>query len=235
MNRLLLIICEGTSDKVTLYKSTSNYIREKEILVKPYVTHGDIALKEDATKTSCFKSIVEIIKSFKRNYSLYPKDFFGVFHIIDTDGAFVGDEDYVLTKDGYFFDEEEGLIYSNDIERSKEINIKKKEIYKYLTSLKKIDNVDYKVLFFSRNLEHALYNKPNCNEEEKIKLSNEFEETYENDANGFYKIIKEKSFNVPLTYDESWNYIMEKSNSIRRGENYIILLNMLKEYNSTNK
>lgn len=230
MNKLLLIICEGTSDKVTLYSSTKNYIKKKNITIQPIVTHGDIALKENATTDSCRKEIEKIIKDYKKQYSLFPTDFFGVYHIIDTDGAFVENDVYVSVEKGHYYNETEGVIYANDVENRKAVNKNKREIYEYLLSLKKVQNVDYKVLFFSRNLEHALYNKPNCTEEEKKSLSNEFEEIYGNNEDAFYKVIDDCSFGVPHNYEESWNYIMSNSNSIRRGNNYIALLDMIKQY-----
>lgn len=231
MNRkFLLIICEGTSDRTTLYSPTRNYIKKKNITIQPSITHGDIALKKGATKESCEKKIKEIIDGFKKQYNLFPSDFFGVYHIIDTDGSFSPNEIYVKVEEGYYFKEKEGLIYSCDVEKSKEINRNKREIYEYLLSLNKISNVDYRVLFFSRNLEHALYDKGNCNEEEKVNLSDKFEEEFENDETKFYEKMSECSFDVPHSYNESWTYIMDKSNSIRRGSNYIVLLDLLKQF-----
>lgn len=66
------------------------------------------------------------------------------------------------------------------IKNNKEVN--KKEIYEYLISLEKMENINYKVLFFFRNLEHFLYGKNNCTDEDKIKLSDEFEEKYKLDG-----------------------------------------------------
>lgn len=228
--KFLLIICEGTSDRTTLYLPTKNYIKKKNITIQPAITHGDIALKENATKESCEAKIKEIILKYKKQYSLYPSDFFGVYHIIDTDGTLSPNDVYVQVDKGYYINEKEGLIYSEDINKSKKINQNKREIYSYLLSLNKIANVDYKVLFFSRNLEHALYNKANCSNNEKVNLSNNFESEFENDEDKFYQKINECSFNVPHDYKDSWDYIMYGSNSMRRGTNYIVLLDLLKEF-----
>lgn len=230
MNKFLLIICEGTSDRVTLYLPTKNFINKKNITIKPEITHGDIALKEDATKESCQKMLKDLIDSYKKNYTLTASDFFGVVHIIDTDGAFSPNDIYVQTQKGYYFDEQNGLIHTEDIDLSKAINSQKREIYEYLLSLKQISNVDYKVLFFSRNLEHALYNKVGCSDKEKETLSDAFEDQYKDDADGFYKQMNDILFNVPNNYDDSWNHIMTGSNSIYRGSNFIILLDLLNNY-----
>lgn len=229
MNRtkFLLIICEGTTDKVTLYLPTKNFVDQNKLTIKTEITHGDVALKDNATVESCQKEIKKIIDYYKRAYSLMADDFFGVYHIIDTDGAFI-EKDIYKEADRYFIDEATEIIFTNDIEKSKKLHSQKKKIYACLSSLGEIANVNYKVLFFSRNLEHTLYDKPNCTNCEKINLSKEFESLYENDANEFYKLIDNCAFSVPKNYNDSWKYIMSDTNSIHRGENYIIMLNDLK-------
>lgn len=230
MNKFLLIICEGTSDRVTIYAPIKEFIKKKNISVQPYVTHGDIALKKGANKKSCYSELKDIINTYKNQYNLLSSDFFGVYHIIDTDGAFVASDAYAAVENGYYFDEKNGIICSSDVDKSRKINENKTEIYKYLMSLEKIANVNYKVLFFSRNLEHTLYDIPNCSDEDKINLSNKFEEDYKDKPDEFYNKMAECSFNVPHNYEDSWNYIMKDSNSIRRGTNFIILLDLLKQF-----
>ncbi len=230
MNKFLLIICEGKSDQVTIYAPIKEFIKKEGISIQSYITHGDIALKQGATKKSCHTNLKSIIDEYKRQYHLYPSDFFGVFHIIDTDGAFVSGDAYAVVENGYSFDEELGIIYTDDITKSRMINENKKEIYKYLISLDKISNVNYKVLFFSRNLEHILYNLHNCSDEEKKNLSNKFEEYYKDKPKEFYNKMSECGFSVPHNYEDSWDYIMKNSNSIRRGTNFIVLLDLLKQY-----
>lgn len=226
-SKFLLIICEGLSDQVTLYSATKNFIKKKNIRIQPRTTSGDIALKEDATKESCFEEIKNIITSFKKNYNLFPSDFFGVYHIVDTDAAFTPADIYVETDHGYYI--KNGLIYTDNIDYSKERNKNKREIYEYLLSLKKIESVPYKILFFSRNLEHDLYDKPNCTEEEKIKLSDAFEEMFSSNAKDFYDALEAVRFETPKEYEQSWVYIMSGTNSLKRGNNYISLLDELEK------
>ena len=238
MNKLLLIIVEGTSDKITLYLPLKNFIRKNKLMLNAEITSGDITLKENASKESCLNSIKDIINTFKSNYSLFPSDFYKVVHVIDTDGAFIdNDSIYRLSSNNcYYVDDKSNLIYTPNIQNSVKINSNKKEIYKYLASLDKISNVPYQCLFFSRNLEHALYDISNASIEDKINLSNKFESKYENDKDGFYNKIKEIAFTIPLKYKESWDYIFKDLNSLKRCSNFLILLNELENnINSKNK
>lgn len=227
MNKLLLIICEGTSDRVTLYAPTKNFIKTKKLAIQTSITHGDIALKEDATIYSCVEEIKKIIEHYKTAYCLFPSDFFGVYHVIDTDGAFSTGDVYREIEKGYFFDEENGFIFTDSIYYTKIRNSIKRDVYDYLKTVGKIANIRYRVLFFSRNLEHALYGKANCSSNEKIELSNSFELKYGTDSKSFYDVMKKSSYNVPSEYADSWNYIMNGTNSIRKGNNYIVLLDEL--------
>ena len=42
MNKFLLIICEGTSDRVTIYASIKEFIKKKNVSIQPYVIHSDV-------------------------------------------------------------------------------------------------------------------------------------------------------------------------------------------------
>lgn len=225
--KFLLIICEGLSDQTTLYKPTKNFISKKNINIMTRITDGDISLKDEATLEGCIYEIQSIIKFYKDNYNLLTTDFFGVYHIIDTDGALSQNDIYVQCDSGYYI--KDGLIYTEDIEKSKKINDTKREIITNLANIKQISDVNYKVLFFSRNLEHDLYNKPVCTVNEKKKLSNDFELKYAGNAEQFYKIIETSQFSVPSNYDESWAYILDGTNSLNRGTNYLYLLNEIKK------
>lgn len=118
-NKFLLIICEGTTDKVTLYLPTKNFVDQNKLTIKTEITHGDVALKNNATIESCQKEIKKIIDYYKKAYSLMADDFFGVYHVIDTDGAFIEKDIYKGISDGYFIDEETETIFTSDIEKSK--------------------------------------------------------------------------------------------------------------------
>ena len=82
-------------------------------------------------------------------------------------------------------------------------------------------------------MEHSLYDKPSCTTEEKIKLSDDFEIEYESKEEEFYKIIEMSKKDVPTNYEESWEYIFDGTNSLRRGTNYLYLLDEIK--NKKNK
>lgn len=128
MNKLLLLIVEGKSDKTTLYLPLKNYIKENKLSINAEITNGDLSLKENSTKEFVIKSIEEIIDTYKSNYSLFPSDFYKVVHIIDTDGCFISDNSIYKqsSTSSYYIDDVEGIIYTPNIESSIKINSTKK-------------------------------------------------------------------------------------------------------------
>ena len=72
------------------------------------------------------------------------------------------------------------------------------------------------------NIDHDLYNKRNLTEENKDKLSSAFANKYKNDLEGFKKFIcnNDSIFKQNLTYRESWDFIRNGCNSLKRFSNF---------------
>lgn len=227
--KVLLVICEGLSDDVTIHKALNNFAKKQVERIQVEITDGDIAYKEDIDEDNCVEKVVQIVKNFKTKNFLYATDFFAVVHIIDTDGVFMRDSSIIEDKNV------ESPIFSgnNLLTPNKELTIerfhKKQKIYKKLLEKETIENVKYFKFYFSRNLEHALYDKPNATMSEKIALSNEFDKIYREDAEGFYSIMNSMLFAVPNDYIKSWEYILTNDNSINRCSNFIVLLDMIRQ------
>lgn len=229
--KVLLVICEGLSDDVTIHKALNNFAQKQLDRIQVEITDGDIAYKEDIDETNCVEKVAKIVKDFKMKNFLYASDFFAVVHIIDTDGAFIKDSSIVENRslNDLVFTENQLLTPNKNITLDR--FHKKQKIYKKLLEEEYIDNVKYFKFYFSRNLEHALYDKSNATKPEKIALSDEFEKTYKEDAEGFYNIMNSILFAVPNDYNKSWEYILANNNSINRCSNFIILLDMIKNNN----
>lgn len=229
--KVLLVICEGLSDDVTIHKALNNFAQKQVERIQVEITDGDIAYKEDIDETNCVEKVTKIVKDFKMKNFLYASDLFAVVHIIDTDGVFIKDSSIVENRslDNLVFTGNQLLTPNKNI--TLERFHKKQKIYNKLLETDKIDSVNYFKFYFSRNLEHALYDKPNATKDEKKELSNSFDKTYREDAEGFYNIMNSILFAVPNDYNKSWEYILANNNSINRCSNFIILLDMIKNNN----
>lgn len=111
-------------------------------------------------------------------------------------------------------------------------NTRKRENLDYLSSLSELSikskRPKYSVFFFSSNLDHFLYGDANLSAREKTSKSDEYAACYELDPDGFVSAIKDTpGALLDMDYEQSWRFIKEESNSIKRYSNINILLDRL--------
>ena len=71
----------------------------------------------------------------------------------------------------------------------------------------------------SCNLEHVLHNIQNAIQEEKAELSDDFLEKFVGQENDFIAFIKNPEWGVLGEYNESWKFIKQGTNSLKRYSN----------------
>lgn len=225
--KVLFIICEGATDDVTLHRPLTNFINDLNKYIKVEITNGDVAYTKNINSDTCVKYIKKIIDDFREKMFLLPTDIIGIIHFIDTDGAFMNT--YNIVSAGYgikntFIDD---TLLTASKSSTTALFTKKKEVYQKLVSTEKIGTINYYKFFFSRNLEHALYDIPSATLDEKITLSKQFEYTYQNDSDGFVSFLKDVLFDVPNDYNKSWEYIFLDNNSVKRCSNAYLMFDIL--------
>lgn len=96
-------------------------------------------------------------------------------------------------------------------------NISKRSIVHWLAHSKKVAGFFYEIYYFSRNIEHVLHNRSeDLTDEEKDELAFEIADHYGEYPEAFLKLLYEADFNVSGTYEETWEFIMENGNSLKR-------------------
>lgn len=80
-------------------------------------------------------------------------------------------------------------------------------------------SIPYSIYFFSCNLEHVLHGDANVKWEEKDKLASKFALKYRKNPEGFLLFIKDDEFAIKKSYLDSWKYIEEGENSLKRYTN----------------
>lgn len=223
--KVVLLIVEGSTDQDTLSPILKKIFDKCN--VRFFITRGDILVKteeNDITSTNAISKINTCIKNEMRRYGYKTKDMVKVFHLIDTDGAFV-------PSDRVIFNENENLKYYSDrietknVDWIKERNEGKKHVAQRLRSTNKIGGIPYSILFFSRNLEHVLHDIDyDLTQEQKICLADEFADKYDDDIEGFKSLICGDEISVSGTYQETWDYILTDINSLKRATNLHFIL-----------
>lgn len=109
---------------------------------------------------------------------MFCTDYIAIVHVIDTNGAFIDEEAIIEDSSLYANKFCENKLFTNNKEYFSKSFEKKRLIYKKLFETNIICGIKYYKFYFSRNLEHALYGIENATLEQKIKLSNIFDNKY---------------------------------------------------------
>ena len=230
--KICLFIVEGISDQTALAVPLVNVFKKYTPLknVKFEITHGDITSRLEVRPDNIIAYIGKIVKKFMRQYKLKKEDFAQIVQIVDTDGAYISPE-YVRIDDKKKFVDyphyTENEIYVPDkqgVDRIIERNTHKQENLNKIYTLPKIMDTEYAVYYFSCNLDHVLYGVENLEENQKVNAAEKFAEKYKEDADDFLSLLE--SFypkNIGRNRKESWDYICQGQNSLRRNSNFILV------------
>lgn len=219
--KVILFLVEGVSEENALGLPMKNHFETSEIRFD--VLHGDITTKNGVDSRNVLKHINQIVASYMDRYGYKPSDIIRIVHIIDTDGTFIPD-------DAIVFDENVSLKYTVDHIVTRDpahIKVrnenKSQNLYK-LFNTHSINKMKYNVYYNSCNLEHVLVGElRDFDNIEKEKIADDFSDKYCDDMEGFRLFLL--SVLPKEEYKESWKFIREGSNSLKRFSNMSLILN----------
>lgn len=217
--KVIFVIVEGPTDEISLGVILSKYYDET---VHVEIMHCDITTKKGVNSSNILKEIKKVVKEYADRNHFKPEHFKRIIHIVDTDGAF-------CTDDRIFEDNSvDCFVYSDSAIRvpskkdavarnkQKSLNLLK------MTRTEYIWNIPYNTYYMSCNLEHVLFNKLNCSDEEKEQLAYQFAFQYKDNIQGFIDFISNSLFSITTDYLSSWKFIEEDNNSLKRYTNFSI-------------
>lgn len=213
--KIMLFIVEGPTDETSLSTVLSRIFSSDT--VKFQVVHGDVLTRDFVAPDRIIAAVNEQIKLFRGN--IYkPSDFCKVVHLADTDGAFIP-EDAVVAE------AVEGRQYpfytDTQILTPEPANIIDRNARK---GRNRVGGIPYSFYYFSCNLDHVLHGRNNLSEAEKIACSRDFDLQYADDPNAFIRFMRDESFAVQGTYQETWAFIKQGTRSLERHSNFRIEL-----------
>ena len=143
--------------------------------------------------------------------------------MVDTDGCFINDS-YVVEKDtdiNYL----EDVIECRNPNQIRQRNKDKSEILNKMIKISKVcGEIDYGVYFMSCNLEHVLHNNANMTNEQKNDAADFFRAKYDGKVEDFTKFFLDEIIAVKGDYKNSWNYVKQGNNSLKRCTNLNLLI-----------
>lgn len=219
--KVVFVIVEGLSDSEALENLINKHFSKNTVYVK--VMHCDITTEKGTNSQNILKKVTEVVKTYALSNHFSRSHFQQVIHILDTDWAYIPDENIVFDSkcsSPKYYDEK---ILTKNIDGIKRRNQIKSGCLDVLSRTSLIwSSIKYQAYYMSCNLDHVLYNKRNLTDEDKEKLSSAFANKYKNDLEGFKKFIcnNDSIFKQNLTYRESWDFIRNGCNSLKRFSNF---------------
>ena len=218
--KIILFVVEGPTDRTTLENAFRNAfrIRHRHADVKIKVVHGDYTLKNASGKLISPSSILEETTRFVTEYlrvlketdGVRPSDILAIAQITDLDASFADSSCFVYDSQSerVCYDVDQRLVCSNHIDdifelrQGKRVNMLK--LYSHANVKVSKISLPYHLFYFGINLEHALYGKPNCTDNEKMDLSESFDDQYGDDYEGFMSKIQSIA-SIDGNYYASWS------------------------------
>lgn len=228
--KIVFVIVEGPSDEEAL-GLFFNRIYDKNT-VHVHIVHGDLTTMSGSIKNR----IADAVRTYANSTHLKKLNFQEIIHIIDMDGAYIPDsavvEDESASKPVYNVTE----IRTCNPDGIKERNEQKRKNIDAISSLPSVwGGVPYQAYYMSCNLDHVLYNKLNCTDQEKEDNAFAFAKKYKNDVQGFVTYLTDSEFSVSGSYLDTWAFIKEGMHSLERYTNLGICLRSVEtDSDSTN-
>ncbi len=226
--KIVYVIVEGPSDDIALGAILQRFFDRDMVHVE--IIHGDITSDLEVNKSNIVAKIGNTIKSYANAYHFKQDDFKEVIHLVDTDGAFIGEDcivkDIAANKPMYSLKN----IHTNNPEKLKLRNKRKSENLNQIAHLNKVwKSIPYKAYYMSCNLDHVLYNKLNSSDDEKENNAYAFARRYKNDIDEFLAFILDSNFSKINDFKDSWKFIMTEKHSLERWSNLGICFKEIKK------
>ena len=74
--------------------------------------------------------------------------------------------------------------------------------------------------YMSCNLEHVLHNKINVSDDMKMKLAEDFADSFYKNEKSFIEFMSNKKLAVEGEFNETWTFIKIDGNSLKRYSNF---------------
>ena len=233
--KVVLLIVEGESDEALLIDRLRELFKEYNIRFEPQ--HGDILYNAKNQGKSIKDIIGEVVKEvlIKRKFKM--PDILAVIHIIDTDGCLISDDKIIIDNNQSEMTvyKEDSISVLNDAQK-RNIQVRNESRGRNIRTMNSVKNIIsnkliYQMYYFSRNLEHVIFNEPNPDSEYKLDNVESFVEELTVPIEEFLKPYTpptSTTMGYDERYKESWSYISEGINSLQRLTNIPMMFEFIK-------
>ena len=250
--KIFMIFVEGETDKTSLDLMLTTIAKNNNLRTHFIVFGTDITQKENINVSNILKELNSAIAlgfaNLKRKYKISLNDITKIYHIVDSDGVYIPDENVKYINKEHFKGESkieytDKEILTPTVNYIVKRNNRKASILNLLSSKKEITvslnnnsvSIPYSIFYMSTNIEHVLHNIQNPSQTQKVDLADEWELNVADDINKINEFFDDKnSYVAKGTYIDSWNELKKDLNSLSRLTNFKLLINDILELTSDN-
>lgn len=216
--KYILLIVEGPTDGESLATLVSEMMKDN---TRVLITQGDMLSDWNSAVWDIKKKVAEFIKRELGKAHLQKKDILQIIHVTDTDGGYVPDT-YVQYSESCRLKYTENEILTNDVDGILARNRRKTMNTKVLATSDTLFGLPYRLVFMSRNIEHALCGKSGeLSDDDKYRCADTLVDTYRGNIPEFLDLLAALCIG---DYRQSWMTIMQEGNSLKRSCNFIAAL-----------
>lgn len=220
--KIVLVIMEGPSDDAALGMALSQ-VYDKDFTYV-HIMHGDITTRRGVNSKNIVARIGNDVTHYAKSQHYKASDFKQIIHIVDTDGAYIPDDNIMEKENCLDIRYENDGIYTNNKAGIATRNQQKRDNLYRLRSCGTIWSIPYHIYYMSCNLDHVLYDKQNSTDKDKENDAYAFAKKYKGRVEEFEGFICKSPFSVTGDYKESWDYIEKDLNSVNRYTNLCICI-----------
>lgn len=226
--KILIFIVEGLHDEKELNTifHTPQFAHYREKYDLAYLPQRkDITTDKLYSEKNILKKLNDVVSDFRRNGANYGyfnnirvDQIHEVIQIVDLDGAFIPRKSVVRGGTQDFFYEPDQITTLN-VDGAVGRNKKKAAILTKLLSVSQVGNIPFSIYYVSRDMDHVLFNKPNASKDDKRHDEESFSRLCNENPEIIDKTIFAEGIGAEGTYEESWLFIKEQCNSLKRHTN----------------
>ncbi|MGO5014867.1 hypothetical protein ACTQ5K_23860 [Niallia sp. Sow4_A1] len=231
--KVVLLIVEGESDETLLIDRLRELFRDHEIRFEPQ--RGDILYDAKKQMKPIKEVIGDTVKEILIKRKFKSSDILAVIHIMDTDGCLIPKENVVIDN------QQETLTYYKNtnisVQSETQMNniLNRNEIRgRNIRTMNSIDTIvsnkyAYQMFYFSRNLEHVIFNEPNPCSGTKVDNIEEFLEELDSPLEAYLSqyMPHMETGSYREQYIASWTFISEGIKSLQRSTNVPLMFKFI--------
>ncbi|WP_416177438.1 hypothetical protein [Dialister sp.] len=232
--KVCLFVVEGMADKTSLALPLQNLFRHffDPAYVEFDIMNGDITADYRTKPDTIIGQLGSHIKKHLDKKKLKFDDLIQIILVVDTDGAFIPDDHVIVGARAYRkypFYLDDSIVTAN-LEEQEKIQVRnhrKVSNLKRIIFLPKVRKIPFCVYYFSCNMDHVFHNDANLDDDHKVSMAENIEDKFRGNYKGFIDYLR-NSFpkGVKWSYDSSWSFIEQGTNSLKRNSNFVLFLDL---------